>query len=91
MKSNSKVVLTQTATVFINSKQSNYNRVKCRFLFDSGCQCTYVSRTLANAIETEAIRTEYLPVGTFGVATTECLPRDVVSIAVSDRADQESI
>ena len=42
-------------------------------------------------IEAEAIRTEYLAVGTFGASTTECLPRDVVRITVSDRPDQESI
>ena len=43
------------------------------------------------AIEAETIRTEYLAVGTFGASTTECLPRDVVRIIISDRADQESI
>ena len=34
---------------------------------------------------------QYLAVGMFGASTTECLPRDVVSIIISDRADQESI
>ena len=34
--SNNKVVLMQTATVVGNSKWNNYNRVKCRLLFDSG-------------------------------------------------------
>ena len=29
--------------------------------------------------------------GTFGVSTTECFPRDAVSIAISSRADQEII
>ena len=81
----------QTATVNVNSKRSNYNRVKCRLLFDSGSQRTYISRTLVDAIEAETIRTEYLAVGTFGASTTECLPRDVVRITISDRADQESI
>ena len=32
-----------------------------------------------------------MAVGTFGASTTECLTRDVVSITVSDRADQEHI
>ena len=91
MTSNNKLVLMQTATVVVNSKQNNYNRVKCRLLFDSGSQRTYVSRILVDAIEAETIRTEYLAVGTFGASTTVCLPRDVVSITVSDRADQESI
>ena len=81
----------QTATVVVNSKRNNYNRVKCRLLFDSGSQRTYISRTLVDAIEAETIRTEYLAVGTFGASTTECLPRDVVRITISDRADQESI
>ena len=89
--SNNKVVLMQTATAVVNSKRNDYSRVKCRLLFDSGSQRTYVSRTLVDAIEAETIRTEYLAVGTFGASTTECLPRDVVSITVSDRADQESI
>ena len=91
MASNNKVVLMQTATIFVNSKQSNYNKVKCRLLFDSGSQRTYVSRTLVDAIEAETIRTEYLAVGTFEASTTKCLPKDVVSITVSDKADQESI
>ena len=47
-------------------------------------------RTLVDAIEAETIRIEYLAVGTFGASTTECLPRDVVSITISDRADKES-
>ena len=81
----------QTATVVVNSKWNNYNRVKCRLLFDSGSQCTCVLRTLVDAVEAETIRTEYLAAGTFGASTTECLPRDVVSITVSDRADEESI
>ena len=81
----------QTATVVVNSKQNNYNRAKCRLLFDSGSQRTNVSRTLVDAIEAETIRTEYLTVGTFGASTTECLPRDVFNIIISDRADQESI
>ena len=68
--SNNKVVLMQTATVVVNSKQINYNRVKCRLPFDSGSQRTYVSRTLVNAIEAETIRTEYLAVETFGASTT---------------------
>ena len=51
----------------------------------------HVSRILVDTIEAETIRTEYLAVGTFGASTTECLPRDVVSITVSERADQESI
>ena len=89
--SNNKVVLMQTATVVVNSKQNNYSRVKCRLLFDSRSQRTYVSRILVDTIEAETIRTEYLAVGTFGASTTECLPRDVVSITVSERADQESI
>ena len=89
--SNNKVVLMQTATVVVNSKRNDYNRVKCRLFFDSGSQHTYVSRTLVVAIETETIRTEYLAVGAFGASTTECLPRDVISITVSDRADQERI
>ena len=89
--SNSKVVLMQTATVIVNSKRSNYNRVKCRLRFDSGSQRTYVSRTLVDAIEPETIRADYLAVGTFGVSTTECLPRDVISITVSERAYQEII
>ena len=80
-----------TATVVVNSKRNNYYRVKCRLLFDSGSQRTYVSRTLVEATDAETIRTEYLALGTFGALTTECLPRDVVSITVSDRADQESI
>ena len=37
---NNKVVLMQTATVVVNSKWNNYNRVKCRLLFDSGIQRT---------------------------------------------------
>ena len=45
----------QTATIVVNSKQSNYNKVKCRLLFDSGSQRTYVSRTLVDAIEAETI------------------------------------
>ena len=81
----------QTATAVVNSKRNNCNRVKYRLLFDSGSQRTYVSRTLADAIEAETIRTKYLAVGTFGASATECLPRDVVSITISDRADQESI
>ena len=89
--SNNKVVLIQTATVVVNSKQNNYNRVKCRLLFDSGSQRTYVSRTLVNAIEAESIRTEYLAVGMFGASTAECLPRDVASITISNRVDQKSI
>ena len=51
----------------------------------------HVSKILVDTIEAETIRTEYLAVGTFGASTTECLPRDTVSITVSDRADQESI
>ena len=51
----------------------------------------HVSRILVDTIEAETIRTEYLAVGTFGASTTECLPRDVVSITVSERTDQESI
>ena len=81
----------QTETVVLNSKHNNYNKVKCRSLFYSGSQLTYVSRTLVEAIVAETIRTEYLAVGLFGASTTECLPRDVVSITVPDRADQESI
>ena len=91
MTSNNKVVLIQTATVVVNSKQNNYNGVKWRLLFDSGSQRTYVLRTLVDAIEAETIRTEYLAVGTFEASTTKCLPKDVVSITVSDKADQESI
>ena len=78
----------QTATVVVNSKRNNYNRV---MWYNSGSQRTYVSRTLADAIEAETIRKEYLAVGTFEASTTECLSRDVVSITVSDKADQESI
>ena len=89
--SNNKVVLMPTATVAVNSKQNDYNRVKCRLLFDSGSQRTYVSKTLVDAIDAETIRTEYLAVRTFGTSTTGCLPRDIVSITVSDRTDQESI
>ena len=89
--SNDKVVFMQTATVVVNSKRNNYNRVKCRLLFDSGSECTYVSRTLVDTVKAETIRTEYLAVGTFGASTTECLPRDVINITVSDRADQKSI
>ena len=81
----------QTATVVVNSKQNNNNRVKRRLLFDSGSQRTYVSRTLVEAIDAGTIRSEYLAVETLGALTTECLPRDVVNITVSDRADQESI
>ena len=51
----------------------------------------HVSRTLVDTIEAEAIRTEYLAVGTFGASTTECLSKDVIGITVSDRANQESI
>ena len=91
MTSNNKVVLIQTATVVVNSKQNNYNGVKWRLLFDSGSQRTYVLRTLVDAIEAETIRTEYLAVRMFGASTTECLPRDVASITISDRADLESI
>ena len=91
MTSNEKVVLMQAVTVVISSKQNNYNRVKFRLLFGSGSQRTYVSRKLVVAIEAEIIRTEYLAVGTFRASTTEYLPIDVVSITVSDRADQESI
>ena len=50
----------------------------------------HVLRTLVDAIEAETIRIEYLAVGTFGASTTECLPRDVVTITISDRADKES-
>ena len=81
MTSNSKVVLMQTATV-VNSKRNNYNRVKCRLLFDIGSQRTYILRTSVDVIEAETIRTEYLAVGTFEASTTECLPRDVVRITV---------
>ena len=36
--SKNKVVLMETATVVVNSKRNNYNKVKCRLLFDSGSQ-----------------------------------------------------
>ena len=60
-----KLVLLQTAAVVLNSKQNNYNIVKCRLSFDSGSQRTYVSRTLVDAIEVKIIRTDYLAAGTF--------------------------
>ena len=60
-------------------------------LFDSDNEHTYILITLVDAIESETIRTEYLGVETFGASTTECLSRDVVSITVSDRTDQEGI
>ena len=63
--SNNKLVLLQTAAVVLNSKQNNYNIVKCRLSFDSGSQRTYVSRTLVDAIEVKIIRTDYLAAGTF--------------------------
>ena len=86
--SNNKLVLLQTAAVVLNSKRKNYNIIKCRLSFDSGSQRTYASRTLVDAIEVKIIRTDYLAVGTFGALTIECLPIDVVSITVSDRANQ---
>ena len=81
----------QTATFVVNSKWNNYDRIKCRLLFDSSSQCTHISRKLVDAIKVEIIRTEYLPVGTFGASATECLPTDVVIITVLDIADQERI
>ena len=60
-------------------------------LFDSDNEHTYILITLVDAIESETIRTEYLGVGMFGASTTEYLSRDVVSITVSDRTDQEII
>ena len=75
--SNEIVVLMQTATVVLNGKRNNYNRVKFRLFFDSGSQHRYISRTSVDAIKAETIRTEYLAVGTFGASVRECLPRVV--------------
>ena len=58
MTSNNKVVLMQTAIFVINSKRNNYNRIKCRLLFDSASQRAHVSRILLVTIEAEIIRTE---------------------------------
>ena len=81
----------RTATFVVNSKWNNYNRIKCRLLFDNPSQRTHISKKLVDTIKVDIIRTEYLVVGTFGALTTECSPRDVIRITVLDRADQEKI
>ena len=54
-----------TATFVVNSKWNNYDRIKCRLLFDSPSQRTHISRKLVDTIKVDIIRTEYLAVGTF--------------------------
>lgn len=43
------------------------------------------------AVHLEIIMTKYLAVGTLGSSITEYLLRDVVSIIVTDRDDQEDV
>ena len=89
--SNKTVVLMQTATVIATNGEDNYRRTKCRLLLDSGSQSSYITRPVADIIERKSIRTENLAIVAFWGSPSECLPRELAGITLSDKKDKESI
>ena len=89
--SNKTVVLMQTATVIATNGEENYRRTKCRLLLDSGSQSLYITRPVADIIETKSIRTGNLAIVAFWGSPSECLPRELACITLSDKKDKESI
>ena len=79
------------ATAIATNGKDNYNRAKCRLFLEKYCQRLYITRSMADMIDTKSIKADYLTIGVFRASTSEYLSIEVVDIAISDKEDKDSV
>ena len=83
--SENNVILMQTAEVNVGSNSKSGNKVKCKLLFDSGSQRSYILKRIQDKVKSPVVRREFISISSFGGKDSKPRYYDVVKVMLKGR------